>query len=98
MVALRFPSFSFFTCYYTIDVLNLSVIILSLPERTNTTYACFLFAADALINQMKGLHFPGSQNPQFCRLVLQRSRQLLKPVRAFENVVIVHFVVALFQV
>ena len=33
------------------------------------------------IVQLKGLNFPGSQNPQFCRLVIHRSRHLLKPVR-----------------
>ena len=31
--------------------------------------------------QLKGLNFPGSQNQQFCRLVIHRSRHLLKPVR-----------------
>ena len=31
--------------------------------------------------QLKGLNFPGSQNAQFCRLVIHRSRHLLKPVR-----------------
>ncbi|XP_040565654.1 dmX-like protein 2 isoform X5 [Lepeophtheirus salmonis] len=30
---------------------------------------------------MKSIHFPGSQNAQFCKLVLHRSRHLLKPVK-----------------
>ena len=33
--------------------------------------------------QLKGLNFPGSQNSQFCRLVIHRSRHLLKPVRIY---------------
>ena len=33
------------------------------------------------MEQLKGLNFPGSQNTQFCRLVVNRSRHLLKPVR-----------------
>ena len=36
--------------------------------------------------QLKGLNFPGSQNSQFCRLVVNRSRHLLKPVRIFDNI------------
>ena len=42
-------------------------------------------------SQMKGLNFPGSVNPQFCRLVLQRSRHLLKPVREDSNNYLVFF-------
>nr|XP_042903510.1 dmX-like protein 2 [Parasteatoda tepidariorum] len=30
---------------------------------------------------MKGLNFPGCTNPQFCQLVLQRSRYMLKPLK-----------------
>ena len=36
--------------------------------------------------QLKGVNFPGSQNPQFCRLVIHRSRHLLKPVRFKINI------------
>lgn len=36
--------------------------------------------------QLKGLNFPGSQNTQFCRLVVNRSRHLLKPVRTYMKV------------
>lgn len=31
--------------------------------------------------RLKGLNFPGSQNTQFCRLVVNRSRHLLKPIK-----------------
>ncbi|KFM72487.1 DmX-like protein 2, partial [Stegodyphus mimosarum] len=30
---------------------------------------------------MKGLNFPGCTNPQFCQLVLERSRYMLKPLK-----------------
>ncbi|XP_022241502.1 dmX-like protein 2 isoform X2 [Limulus polyphemus] len=32
-------------------------------------------------SMLKGHHFPGSYNPQFCQFVIERSRHLLKPLK-----------------
>ena len=50
------------------------MVLIILSPLSNLTTPLYM-------EQLKGLNFPGSQNTQFCRLVVNRSRHLLKPVR-----------------
>lgn len=46
-----------------------------------TEVFCLINAAQ--LKELKGVNFPGSNNPRFCRFVWERSRHYLKPVRNF---------------
>ena len=72
-----FQTFVSFVLYTNFNGLN--VLLLTLE------FSAYFSSPNILPNrkrkQLKGVNFPGSQNPQFCRLVIHRSRHLLKPVR-----------------
>lgn len=55
------------------------------PLLSSARLLCYFVCLFSVIcsHQMKGLNFPGSHDPRFCQFVIDRSRHLLKPVRAF---------------
>lgn len=68
----------------SLDVLPLHVHVMFAAVRCVRVRACvFLsrtFVAQPLREQIKGATFPGSHDPHFCKLVIDRSKHLLRPV------------------